>query len=86
MCVGGACRFLLRRFLKYSQLVNLRLVMFSAGGQSRLIVNSMYRWSENECSIWLSRGSDIRVMSSTSLLFLVMNVGSLPLLQMNRFD
>jgi len=67
--------------------------MFSAGGQSRIIVNSMYRWSENECSIptfhassWLSRGSHICVMSKNSLLFLVMKVGSLPLLQMNRFD
>jgi len=53
----------------------------------------MYRWSEIECliptfhaSYWLSRESDISVMSKTSLLSLVMKVGSLPLLQMNRFD
>jgi len=36
--------------------------------------------------IWLNRGSDISVMSKTSLLFLAMKIGSLPLLQMNRFD
>jgi len=67
--------------------------MLSARGQSRVIVNSMCRWSENECSIptfhsssWLSRGSDISVMSKFFLLFLVMKVGSLRLLQINRFD
>jgi len=36
-------------------------------------------------SSWLSRESDIRVMSKTSLLFLVMNIGSLPLLHISRF-
>jgi len=75
------------------QLVSLRLVMFSAEAQSRAIVNSMYRWFGNKCSTptfhassWLSRGSDISVMSKSSLLFPVIKVGSLHLLHINRFD
>jgi len=34
--------FLLRGFLYYPQLVNLRLVMFSSGGQSRVIVKQAW--------------------------------------------
>jgi len=86
LALCGIRSFLLRRFLLHPQLVSLRLVMFSAGGQSRVIVSSMYRWSEIECSIptfyassWLSRESDIRVI-------LLMKVGSLPSLQISRFD